>query len=84
MSKTEGEVLTCDVCGESVFLEYTGDKEADGGYTRWREYQKPPEGWNSARVYGIGDICPLCSKRINGAIKAAITCVRDMDKEETE
>lgn len=76
MSKTEGEILTCDICGESVFLGYTGDKEADGGYTRWRwrEYEKPPEGWNSAKVLGIGigDTCPACSERINEAISAAI------------
>ena len=66
MSKTEGEILTCDICGESVFLGYTGDKEADGGYTRWR--------WNSAKVLGIGigDTCPACSERINEAISAAI------------
>lgn len=75
--RTEGQTLTCDVCGASVFLAHTGDGEADGGFTRWREYEKPPSGWNSADVRGIGDLCPECSARIRAAIDAAVSERRD-------
>lgn len=80
MSKVEGEILACDACGARVFLRYVGDGEADGGYTKWRKYEKPPEGWNSAKVHGYGDLCPACSQRANQAIDAALHKVEDKPK----
>ena len=84
MSKVEGEILTCDICGESVFLAYTGHGETDGGFTRWREYEKPPEGWNAVRAYGVGNTCPRCSEYINEAISKAIAELGGMSKGEAE
>lgn len=72
MSQVEGKTLTCDLCGSSVFLKFTGHGEVDGGYSRWREYEKPPEGWNTAMVSKIGDLCPTCSRRINEVVEAEI------------
>lgn len=77
MSEVEGKILTCDVCGESVFLECTGHREADGGYTRYRTYEEHPEGWNGTKAYGIGTTCPSCSARINDAIAKAIREIKE-------
>lgn len=71
--RTEGQTLTCDVCGASVFLKYEGEGASDGGFSRWRNYERPPEGWNGADVRGIGDLCPECSARVRAAIEAAIS-----------
>lgn len=60
MAKQNGQVLTCDRCGESVFLRHTGYGERDGGYTRWDKFESPPEGWDY--VHNIGDLCPNCAR----------------------
>lgn len=60
MSSQKGMLLTCDRCGEWVFLAHTGKKDADGGYTVWDTFEKEPDGWD--RVNGIGTVCPMCHK----------------------
>lgn len=78
MSEVEGKVLTCDVCGESVFLKYVMERKADGGYTSWREYEKPPAGWNTSDARTVRHTCPACSKHINAAIEAAIQSIQEV------
>lgn len=58
MSKVNGQLRTCDRCGEKIFLKVTGEKERDGGFTRWSEFEKAG-GWT--HEYIIGDLCPACS-----------------------
>lgn len=74
MSEVEGKLLTCDVCGKTVFLKYVGDGETDGGFTRWRKYEDKPEGWSVS--YGFGTLCPSCAKRIRTAIDNAVSEIR--------
>lgn len=70
MSKVIGKLLTCDRCGESVFLPWTG-----GGVEWSRDkddsnFQKAPEGWgygahysaHSDGRYSVRDLCPVCFK----------------------
>lgn len=77
MSSTQGKTLTCDLCGSSVFLKFTGVGETDGGYTRWREYEKA-EGWKSLHFGSIsyGDVCPECAARIQDALTRCIKEIR--------
>lgn len=58
MSSAKGKLRTCDRCGASVFLKYTGSKEYDGGWTVYDYFESAPEGltW----VADIGDLCPEC------------------------
>lgn len=57
MSRENGQLLTCDRCGAWVFLECTGEGEADGGWTRWNKFEPSP---NWGYLDGVGDICPKC------------------------
>ena len=50
MSQAKGKLITCDICGAPVFLKTTGEGEADGGYTRWNEFEAFPEGWASSKI----------------------------------
>lgn len=56
--RANGQLRTCDRCGEAVFFKTTGEKEMDGGFTRWNTFEKA-EGW-SVEI-GIGDLCPACT-----------------------
>ena len=40
-----GKILTCDLCEKEVFLEYIGEGEADGGFTRWLKFESKPDSW---------------------------------------
>ena len=70
MSETIGKLCVCDRCGETVFLKAIAEKESDGGYTRWTEFEPFPDGWNprSVLILGnrpsvqIGTLCPVCNK----------------------
>ena len=44
MSLTLGRMITCDRCKKTTFAKALGDKEMDGGFTRWTEFEKA-EGW---------------------------------------
>ena len=72
MSSIEGKLITCDLCGTSVFLKYLGKREADGGFTTWREYEKLPNGWNAISVRGYDSLCPACSAQIAEAINEKV------------
>ena len=71
MSKQRGKLITCDRCGETIFLKELEAKErdTDGGYTRWNEYkyEEPLEGWTHQYFgdYSTSfDLCPECSKKL--------------------
>lgn len=58
MSEQIGKRLTCDRCGETIFLKWEGMSEFDGGYSKIQHFEKVPEGWGS--VMGLGQLCPKC------------------------
>lgn len=68
MSSKKGKLLTCDRCGTNVFLQYTGSKEYDGGFTVYDYFESKPEGWEW--ISEIGDLCPACRGKY-AEIKAA-------------
>lgn len=70
MSEQRGKLITCDRCGERIFIKEldVNEKETDGGFTRWNEYKYEdlPEGWGSVS-FGKGwnsysMLCPGCSE----------------------
>ena len=71
MSRVNGQMRTCDRCGKQVFLKTIGEGEADGGFTRWNNFE-PAEGWSVNK----GDLCPVCTlefeKRVNEFWSTAI------------
>lgn len=78
MSATEGKLLTCDVCGKSTFLRFVGEKEADGGYTRWREYEKS-DGWIMNVHVGdiwLKNVCPECGELLRKSLSETIDGIR--------
>lgn len=74
MSSVNGRLVTCDICGESVFLKCIGEGETDGGYTRWNKFEEAV-GW-SRHCYEYMDICPSCTERISNAVKDEIEGIR--------
>ena len=73
MAHVNGRITTCDRCGAEVFSKCTGEGEADGGFTRWNNFETLPEGWdlvavpNSIGWVGNGNayngylhVCPAC------------------------
>lgn len=77
MSTTEGKLLTCDVCGKSIFLRFVGEKQADGGYTKWREYENA-DGWTSIHMGEIRlqNVCPECGELLRKSLSETIDGVR--------
>lgn len=77
MTAIEGKMLTCDVCGKSIFLRFIGEREADGGYTKWREYENA-DGWTSIHVgeISLGNVCPKCGELLQNAMTEIINEIR--------
>ena len=59
MSKINGRLVTCDRCGKSEFTKVTGEKETDGGFTRWSTFEPL---WDWGYVENK-DLCPDCFKK---------------------
>ena len=80
MAETEGKLLTCDLCGKTVFLKYVETKAYDGGYTRVRRYEDKPDGWQVWHVSNVINsmLCPSCNERMQEALLA---CVRKIGEE---
>lgn len=78
MAETEGKMLTCDLCGATVFLKYVETKDYDGGFTRLRTFEKKPEGWQTWHVSNVisSTLCPSCNKRMQEALLACISEIR--------
>lgn len=58
MSTINGQLVICDLCGEQIFRKCIGEGGADGGYTRWNNFEDFPKGWGMAAE--IGRLCPEC------------------------
>lgn len=67
MAQVNGQLTTCDRCGSQIFRRTTGDGEADGGFTRWNNFEPCPAGW------GFVDI-PIASKPQGGAVEGLRVC----------
>ena len=82
MAETEGKLLTCDLCGATVFLKYVGDGEADGGLTKWRRYEDRPDGWQTWHVTDVihSTLCPSCNERMQEALLACVGKIREEKK----
>ena len=69
MSKVNGQMTTCERCGEQIFRKCVGEGETDGGYTRWNNFEPLPDGWEIVHVpkevdrYGCVMVCPKCSSK---------------------
>lgn len=58
MAEVNGKLVICDRCGKTVFLKCTGEKEMDGGFTRWNTFEPLPTTWG--RHHEVGTLCPDC------------------------
>ena len=67
MGEAIGKLITCDRCKTSCFLKYTGEFEADGGYTRSSKYEAAPDGWGWHKD-NIGHLCPKCNAEYENLI----------------
>lgn len=52
----DGKLVTCDRCGEAIFLTKLDDKVLDGGYTRIQQHTDIPQSW------GMVERKNVCSK----------------------
>lgn len=43
MSEQIGKLLSCDRCGETIFLKWKGVGEFDGGYSKVLDFEMPPK-----------------------------------------
>lgn len=71
MSSINGQLTTCDRCGETIFRKCTGEGETDGGYTRWNEFEPFPTGWSW--IDGIGRVCPECGAEFASLIEVFLS-----------
>ena len=66
MAQVNGQLTTCERCGEQVFRKSIGEGEADGGYTRWNKFEPYPDGWGYVSIPSEGErhesmmVCPAC------------------------
>lgn len=67
--QTEGVMERCEWCGRRYFRPHKETTYRDGGFTKIDKYEPLPEGWGNR--YGIGMLCPDCSKDLDDSIKAA-------------
>ena len=74
MSQINGQLTTCERCGAQIFRRTTGEGEADGGFTRWNNFEPYPEGWGLVDVpkgllpHNCVRVCPACHKAWDRAI----------------
>lgn len=80
MSQVNGQLTTCQRCGAQIFRKCTGEGEADGGFTRWNNFEPYPEGWDLVAVpktantgngnayNGYMRVCPDCNRAWNIAV----------------
>ena len=66
MSEQRGKLVTCDRCGESIFVKelVATERETDSGFFRWNEYKYEdlPEGWSTVYFgeFVFYTLCPIC------------------------
>ena len=61
MSKILGRLIICDRCGKESFQKHTGEKELDGGFTRWDTFEGLKD-WGARKGK---DLCPDCFREWN-------------------
>lgn len=78
MAETEGKMLTCDLCGATVFLKYVETKHYDGGFTKERRYDDRPCGWQTWHVTDVihSTLYPSCNERMQEALLGCIGEIR--------
>lgn len=78
MTAVEGKMLTCDMCGKTIFLKFVGEREADGGFTKWREYENA-DGWTNPHFgkINLGNLCPSCNERLQNALLKTINEIKE-------
>jgi len=66
MGTSIGKLLTCDHCGEKVFLKKIKDTYLSGGFEAYPLYEPVPEGWvlNFSYKGNTYVFCPKCSSQI--------------------
>ena len=55
----KGMLCECSRCSKTVFLQYTGKGETDGGYTTWDKFEDLPKEWLYETEFGY--LCPDCA-----------------------
>ncbi len=75
MSLMNGRLITCDICGATVFVKCTGTGEADGGFTRWNQFEEAP-GWTRISLYGFEQVCPECAKEVGDTVEKTVEDIR--------
>lgn len=74
MAIVNGQLTTCDRCGTQIFRRATGNGEADGGFTRWNNFESYPEGWRLVDI-------PIKNKKVHsGSIRVCPKCSALWDK----
>ena len=68
MAKVNGRIYSCDRCGDKIFVKTIGDKEMDGGFTRYNTFEDMPDGWGYDCRVGM-DLCPECKEELDSIIK---------------
>lgn len=76
-----GKLMTCDRCGRTAFFKCTGERETDGGHTRWSTFEEAV-GWTRHFEYETGDLCPSCSEEFNLIVGQFKRSVKDFIGEE--
>lgn len=76
MADAEGKLLTCDLCGATVFLKCVNDGI--------RKHEDIPDGWG---YWHVGDIihstlCPDCNQRMQEALLACIGKIKGENQDD--
>lgn len=67
MAYINGRLYICERCDILTFCKCTGEGEADGGWTRWNNFEPLPDGWDSHHDTGL--LCPKCNSVYEDLIK---------------
>ena len=67
MAKVNGRIYSCDRCGDQIFVKVVGEREMDGGFTRYNTFEEMPEGWGYDRCVEM-DLCPKCKQELDSLI----------------
>lgn len=59
MAKEIGMLVTCDRCGQTIFLKHIGTEDLDGGYTKYNKFESLPDTWLYETP--IGHLCESCA-----------------------
>lgn len=80
MAEANGKLVSCDRCGTQIFLKCTGERERDGGFTRWNTFEPFPEGWEYH--IEVGRLCPACNEKYKALVNTFMTEVRSNGREQ--